>query len=65
MDEALHSGRAEHKDEGCMESSFEKMAKKLGLTPQGYETSVELKEWARQNVEEKYVPLYLLVGPCG
>jgi hypothetical protein len=43
-----------------MESSFEKMAKKLGLTPQEYESSVELKEWARQNVEEKYVPLYLL-----
>jgi hypothetical protein len=45
---------------GCMESSFEKMAKKLGLTPQEYESSVELKEWARQNMGEKYVPLYLL-----
>jgi hypothetical protein len=44
----------------AMESSFEKMAKKLGLTPQEYETSVELKEWARQNMEEKYVPMKLL-----
>ncbi len=41
-------------------TAFEKIAKKLGLLPQEFENSTALREWARQNMDERYVPLYLL-----
>jgi hypothetical protein len=43
-----------------METSFEKMVKNLGLSPQEYQSSVLLKEWVRQHMDEKYVPMDLL-----
>ncbi len=43
-------------------TSFEKMASKLGLCPQDYEASDRLREWARRNMNEKYVPVHLLVA---
>jgi hypothetical protein len=41
-------------------SSFESLVKSLGLTPDQYVGSKELKEWARRNKDQKYVPLDLL-----
>jgi hypothetical protein len=41
-------------------SSFEDMVKKLRLSPSEYEGSVPLKEWARKNKDQKYVPSSLL-----
>lgn len=43
-----------------MSSEFEHVVKELGLTPDEYQNSVPLKEWARQNKDEKYVPSELL-----
>lgn len=39
---------------------FEQVVQRLGLSPSKYATSAELKEWARQNKDEKYVPSKLL-----
>ncbi len=39
-------------------TSFERMANKLGILPQEYESSTLLEQWARENMDEKYVPLY-------
>jgi hypothetical protein len=36
------------------------MASKLGLHPQDYESSDLLREWAKRNMKEKYVPVHLL-----
>ena len=41
-------------------TSFDQMVQKLGLSPRQYATSAELKEWARKNKDEKYVPSKLL-----
>ena len=41
-------------------SSFEHVARRLGLLPSQYATSAELKEWVRKNKDQKYVPPYLL-----
>jgi len=41
-------------------SSFEEMVKKLHLSPTEYEGSTHLKEWARKNKDQKYVPSKLL-----
>jgi hypothetical protein len=41
-------------------SSFESLVKSLGLTPDQYVSSAELKEWARRNKDQKYIPLDLL-----
>jgi hypothetical protein len=41
-------------------STFEQLAKSLGLSPDRYETSAELKEWVRRNKDQKYVPPLLL-----
>lgn len=42
-------------------SSFEEVVKKLRLSPQEYGDSVQLKDWARKNKDQKYVPSNLLV----
>ena len=41
-------------------SSFEEVVKKLRLSPSQYEGSIHLKEWARKNKDQKYVPSNLL-----
>jgi hypothetical protein len=41
-------------------STFEYVARRLNLSPEGYASSQELKEWVRKNKDYKYVPLYLL-----
>jgi hypothetical protein len=41
-------------------SSFEHVARRLGLSPSQYATSAELKEWVRKNKDHKYVPPQLL-----
>jgi len=43
-----------------MVTSFEQMVRKLGLSPEEYESSALLKDWVRRNMDEKYVPLDLL-----
>jgi hypothetical protein len=42
-------------------SAFERVARRLRLTPSQYATSAELKAWVRKHKDEKYVPPYLLV----
>jgi hypothetical protein len=41
-------------------SQFEMLAKKLGLLPDEYAGSKELREWACRNRNERYVPETLL-----
>ena len=41
-------------------STFEHVAKALRLSPDQYKNSVELKEWVRRNMDDKYVPSELL-----
>jgi hypothetical protein len=41
-------------------SSFESYVSSLGLSPDQYENSKELKEWVRKNKDQKYVPQDLL-----
>ena len=41
-------------------SAFEEVVKKLRLSPSQYEGSTHLKEWARKNKDQKYVPSQLL-----
>ena len=41
-------------------SAFEHRAHSLRLSPEQYEASPELKEWARKNKDQRYVPLDLL-----
>jgi hypothetical protein len=41
-------------------STFEQVVEQLNLLPHEYKGSVELREWARQNKEQKYVPTHLL-----
>jgi hypothetical protein len=43
-------------------SSFEMMVKMMGLSPAQYESSLELREWARVHREKKYVPPDLLMA---
>ncbi len=43
-----------------MANSFERMVKKLGLSPEEYEGSAQLKDWVLRNMTEKYVPTDLL-----
>jgi len=43
-------------------SSFEAMAKTMGLSPAQYESSLELKEWARVHKQKKFVPPDLLIA---
>ncbi|HUJ94230.1 MAG TPA: hypothetical protein VLW84_03120 [Terriglobales bacterium] len=41
-------------------TSFDHVVKILGLSPEEYANSLPLKEWVRQNKDEKYVPTDLL-----
>jgi hypothetical protein len=41
-------------------TSFDHLVATLGLDPDEYENSTELKEWVRRNKEQKYVPTELL-----
>ena len=41
-------------------NSFEQVVRKLRLSPDQYAGSVQLKEWARKNKDQKYVPSDLL-----
>jgi hypothetical protein len=41
-------------------TSFEEVVKKLRLSPAEYEGSLPLKEWARNNKDQKYIPDDLL-----
>jgi hypothetical protein len=41
-------------------NSFEQIVRKLGLSPDQYLASVQLKEWVRKNKDQKYVPSDLL-----
>jgi hypothetical protein len=41
-------------------TSFDHIVAILGIGPNQYKDSLHLKEWVRQNKDEKYVPLDLL-----
>jgi hypothetical protein len=41
-------------------SSFEKIVRKLHLSPEQYIDSVQLKDWVRKNKDQRYVPSDLL-----
>ena len=41
-------------------TSFEQIVEGLKISPEEYESSVELREWVRQNKDRKYVPTNLL-----
>jgi len=41
-------------------TSFEGVAKSLGLSPADFEGSILLKEWVLKNKDQKYVPQDLL-----
>ena len=41
-------------------NSFEQMVKTLNISPEEYRSSPALKEWVRQNKDQRYVPPELL-----
>jgi hypothetical protein len=41
-------------------TSFEEIVKTLHLAPDQYVASAKLKEWARQNCKQRYIPEALL-----
>lgn len=41
---------------------FECVTKNLGLSPEQYVSSDDLKDWVRRNKDSKYVPLDLLMA---
>jgi hypothetical protein len=41
-------------------NSFEQMVKTLNISPEEYRSSTALKEWVRQNKDQRYVPPELL-----
>jgi len=41
-------------------STFEHLAAMLGLSPEQYKDSTVLREWARKNKNDRYVPSELL-----
>jgi hypothetical protein len=53
-------GKPEIQAAPVVPTSFEAVVKKLRLSPAEYEGSVQLKEWARKNKDQKYVPDDLL-----
>jgi hypothetical protein len=44
----------------AMPSAFEMEAKRLGLTPETYAASVQLRIWCQRNCTRSYVPEWLL-----
>jgi hypothetical protein len=53
-------GKPEHIAIVPTSSTFDSMVKALGLTPDTYIDSVELKRWVSENKDNKYVPTELL-----
>ena len=53
-------GNPDQSDTPVVPTSFEKVVKKLRLSPADCEGSVQLKEWARKNKDQKYIPDDLL-----
>jgi hypothetical protein len=45
---------------GSSISSFDSLVKSLGLSPEQYESSSQLKAWVGKNKDHKYVPPDLL-----
>ncbi len=43
-------------------ASFDEIVENMGLSPAQYASSAELKEWARANRGQKYVPIDLLIA---
>lgn len=43
-------------------ASFDEVVKNMGLSPAQYASSPELKEWARTNRTQRYVPIDLLIA---
>ena len=43
-------------------ASFDEIVKNMGLSPEQFEGSAELKEWVRANMGQKYVPIDLLIA---
>jgi len=43
-------------------ASFDQIVENMGLSPEQFEGSAELKEWARANMGQKYVPIDLLMA---
>jgi hypothetical protein len=41
-------------------TSFEQLVRELNLHPADYASSAELKQWVRQNKDQKFVPLDVL-----
>lgn len=41
-------------------TTFEEIVRRLSLAPEDYQHSIPLKEWAKKNKDQKYVPLDLL-----
>jgi hypothetical protein len=41
-------------------NSFEQVVKTLNISPEEYQSSPALKEWVRQNKDQRYVPPELL-----
>jgi len=41
-------------------STFDYVVRRLGLKPDGYESSAQLKAWVFRNKDQKYVPPELL-----
>ncbi len=53
---------AKPKNEAAVQSltSFDHVVAALGITPDQYKDSEQLKDWVRRNKDEKYVPTDLL-----
>jgi len=47
-------------DAPVVPTSFEEVVRKLRLSPADYEGSLQLKQWARKNKDQKYIPDDLL-----
>jgi hypothetical protein len=43
-------------------ASFDEIVGRMGLLPEQYVSSAELKEWVRANRGQKYVPIDLLMA---
>ena len=48
----------------ALATEFELRVRQLQLTPEMYTSSVELRNWCRQNRNRVYIPEWLLEGWC-
>jgi hypothetical protein len=53
-------GKSDMQAAPVVPTSFEEVVRKLRLSPADYEASLQLKEWARKNKDQKYIPDDLL-----